>query len=271
MSISVRHNATATATARLLGQNQSGLQRTLDRVSSGDRLKHSAADAAGSAVNVKLNVRASSTQVAIRNARDGQSMIQTSEAALNETANIVVRMRELAVQSASETLEDGERQHINTEFVQLLDEVKRLTLNGDFNDQNVVSGQSYDVQVGTDNTRNDRITITTGNVKTLHTGLSAIDLASAPNAQTGISRLDTVMDRLNDQRAGLGAIHNRLDNAISNAQSQHASIQSAASRIRDADMASETTRLTAQQIKQQAGTAALSQANQLPSSVVQLI
>lgn len=125
--------------------------------------------------------------------------------------------------------------------------------------------------MGTEDSADHRISITTADVKTLWTGLSVVSIADASDARTGIDRIDTTLDRLNSQRSKLGALHNRLDNAISNAQAKNENLRAASSRIKDADMASETAKMTALQVKQQAGVAALSQANQLPSAVVELI
>ena len=271
MPINTHYNPAAVASANRLGKTRALLQSTLGRVASGSRINESAADTAGSAVSVNLNAQASSTLVGIRNARDGQSMIQTSEATLNEVANMVDRMRELAVQSSSGTLEEGERAYASAEFLQLVDEVKRMSQNGKFNGQSVVQGKSFDVQVGTEDSEDHRINITTADVKTLYTGLSVVSIADASDARTGIGRIDTTLDRLNKQRSLLGAQHNRLDNAISNAQDRHETLRAASSRIQDADMANESAKMTALQVRQQAGIAALSQANGLPSTVVGLI
>ena len=272
MPINVLYNAAAVASANRLGETRESLRSTLGRVSSGSRINESAADVAGAAVSVNLNAQASSTLAAIRNARDGQSMIQVSEAALNETANIVERLRELAVQSSSGTLEDGERAYASAEFLTLVHEVKRISQNGKFNDQTVVTGETYAVQVGTGgDSVADTIKITTADIKTLYTGLSVISIADASDARTGLGRIDTTLDLLNKERSRMGALHNRLDNAISNAQGRHDTLRAASSRIQDADYASETAKMTSLQVKQQAGMAALSQANRLPSTVIDLI
>jgi flagellin len=271
MPINVLYNAAAVTSANRLGETRESLRSTLGRVASGSRINESAADAAGAAVSVNLNAKASSTLAAIRNARDGQSMLQVSEAALNETANIVERLRELAVQSSSGTLEDDERAYASAEFLKFVDEIKRISLNGKFNDQTVVTGKTYGVQVGTEDSDNDTIKITVADIKTLYNGLSVVSIADASGARTGLGRIDTVLDLLNKERSRMGALHNRLDNAISNAQGRHETLRAASSRIQDADYASETAKMTALQVKQQAGMAALSQANQLSSTVLDLI
>jgi flagellin len=272
MPISVLHNAAAVASANRLGETRESLQSTLGRVASGSRINESAADTAGAAVSVNLNAKASSTLAAIRNARDGQSMIQVSEAALDETANIIERLRELAVQSSSGTLEDGERAYVSAEFNKFVNEIKRISQNGKFNDQTVVTGETYGVHVGTGgDSIDDTIRITTADIKTLYTGLSVVSIADASDARTGLGRIDIVLDLLNKERSRMGALHNRLDNAISHAHASHENLRAASSRIEDADFASETAKMTALKVKQQAGMAALSQANQLPATVIDLI
>jgi len=247
------------------------MTNTLNRVASGSRINRAADDAAGSAVSVNLSVTANSTLAANRNARDGQSMLHVSEAALNEASSLIVRVRELAVQSASDTLEDSERLYIQEEFTEILAEIKRISLTSEFNDQLVGTGEAYEVQVGTEDSDNDRISLTMGDVKSAYTGLSVISLEDSTSARISLGRIDTGMDRLNKEQARVGSLHNRLNNAIANNVSKHDSLMSAASRIQDADMAFETSQMTATQIKLQAGAAAMSQAKQLPASVIQLI
>ena len=136
----------------------------------------------------------------------------------------------------------------------------------------MVTGKTYSVQVGTEaDSVDNAIKITTADVKTLYTGLSVVSIAEASDARTALVRIDVVGDLLNKERTRMGALHNRLDNAISNAQGKHEAYRAASSQIQDVDMASETARMTALQIKQKAGVAVLSQANQLPSSVIELI
>jgi flagellin len=271
MAIGLRYNAISAGAANQLGRTQYDLKATLSRVSAGTRINSAADDAAGSAVSTNLSTVARGTLMANRNARDAQSMIQTSEAALTEVISLVDRARELAVQSASETLEDDERGYIGEEMDQIIAEVKRIYLTSEFNDQSVAGGETYEVQVGTDESTDNRISLKMGDVKTAHTGLSPVDLTGSALSRIGIIRIDIVLDQLNTDRSRMGALHNRLDRAISNNQSKNESLMSAASRISDADMAFETSRMTANQVKMQAGVAVLSQAKQLSSSVLQLI
>ena len=271
MSISLRHNAVSLASANQLNDSSQQLERTLGRVSSGSRIVHAADDAAGSAVSVNLSAKANSTLQGIRNARDGIAIIQTSEAALKEAVSILERSRELAVQSSSEVLQDDERQHVQTEYSALLGEVARISNTIEFNGMSIGDGETFDVQVGTNAASTSRITIEVGDLNNAVIGLSGVDLTNVDDARAGITRLDNVLQRLNADLADIGAVHNRLSSAINNAQASHESLVSASSRIKDSDMAFETSQMTALSIKQQAGTAAISQANQMSSSVVSLI
>lgn len=271
MSVSIRHNAASFANANSLGRTQGQLSRTLDRVSSGDRISVAADDAAGSAVSIKLSTAAKSTEQAIRNARDGQAILHTAEATVTEALSIADRLRELSVQSSSEVLQDTERSHVANEFSALRDEFERMAATLEFNDIKLGTGGTIDVQVGVDTASTSRIELEMSNLKGHHIGLVALDVGTASGGQAAITRVDQVIGRLNQDRARLGALHNRLDNAIANAESSHISLSAAASRIQDADMAGETAQMTSLQVKQQAGVAAMSQANQLPSSVINMI
>ncbi len=271
MSLSIRHNAVSFANANSLGRTQGQLSRTLDRVSSGDRIAHAADDAAGSAVSIKLSATANSTQQAIRNARDGQAILHTVEATVSEALGIADRLRELSVQSASDVLQATERDYVAAEFSALTDEFRRIGATLEFNDLSLSDGPTVDVQVGVDASSNSRIEMELSDLESHHIGLTTLDVSTAAGGQAAITRIDQLMGRLNTDRARLGALHNRLDNAIANAESSHLSLSAAASRIQDVDMAEESAQMTALQVKQQAGVAAMSQANQLPSSVINLI
>ena len=270
MSLSIRHNAVSFANANSLGRTQGQLSRTLDRVSSGDRIASAADDAAGSAVSIKLSATANSTQQAIRNARDGQAILHTVEATVSEALGIADRLRELSVQSASDVLQATERDYVAAEFSALTDEFRRIGATLEFNDLSLSDGPTVDVQVGVDASSNSRIEMELSDLESHHIGLTTLDVSTAAGVGA-ITRIDQLMGRLNTDRARLGALHNRLDNAIANAESSHLSLSAAASRIQDVDMAEESAQMTALQVKQQAGVAAMSQANQLPSSVINLI
>jgi flagellin len=184
-------------------------------------------------------------------------------------------MRELAVQSASDTLENGERAYIDAEFHQLSDEVERIALSSEFNDLALADGSKtqLEVQVGVDASSNSRVSITLGNLKTTNLSVQTtdIDLTKASTAQTAITDIDDAIDSVNSIRASYGAVQNRLDSSIRNMTTYVESLSAAASQIVDADYAHETAEMTRLQVMQQAGVAALSQARGINQSVVSLL
>ena len=275
MGLTVNTNLTAMSAANSLNGTQGQLSNTLARVSSGLRVTRAADDAAGSAVAMNLNTTARSGRQAIRNANDGISVIQTAESASKEVLNILDRMRELAVQSSSETLEDGERAYIDSEFHQLSDEVERIAQSTEFNDIQLGDGtnSSLAVQVGVDASSNSRVGITLGNLTTSNLSVQTtdIDLTNASTAQTAITTIDSAIDSVNSIRADYGAVQNRLESSINNMSSYVESLSAAASQIMDADYAHETAEMTRLQVMQQAGVAALGQARGINQSVISLL
>ena len=275
MSLTVNTNLSSISAANALNRTQGQLSLTLSRVSSGMRVTKAADDAAGSAVAMNLSTQARSGKQAIRNANDGISVIQTAESATKEVLNILDRMRELAVQSSSETLEDGERAYIDEEFHQLSDEVERIAQSSEFNDLALSDGSTSQlaVQVGVDASSNSRVTIELGNLTTSNLSVQTtdIDLTAASSAQASITTIDAAIDSVNSIRASYGAVQNRLDSSIRNMSNYVESLSAAASQIMDADYAHETAEMTRLQVMQQAGVAALSQAKGINQSVVSLL
>ena len=275
MSLTVNTNLSALSAANNLNKTQNALGLTLSRVSSGMRVTKAADDAAGSAVAMNLKTEARSGRQAMRNANDGISVIQTAESATKEVLNILDRMRELAVQSASETLEDDERAYIDSEFHQLSDEVERIAQSSEFNDLQLSDGTNsqIEVQVGVDASSNSRVSITLGNLTTSNLSVETtdIDLTQASTAQTSITTIDSAIDSVNSIRADYGAVQNRLDSSIRNMTTYVESLSAAASQIIDADYAHETAEMTRLQVMQQAGVAALGQARGINQSVVSLL
>jgi flagellin len=275
MALTVNTNMAAMAAANTLNNTQGALSNTLARVSSGLRVTKAADDAAGQAVATNLSTQARSGRQAIRNANDGISVIQTAESASKEVLNILDRMRELAVQSSSETLEDGERAYIDSEFHQLSDEVERIAQSTEFNDIQLGDGtnSNLSVQVGVDASSNSRVDITLGNLTTSNLSVQTtdIDLTNASTAQTAITTIDSAIDSVNSIRADYGAVQNRLESSINNMSSYVESLSAAASQIQDADYAHETAEMTRLQVMQQAGVAALGQARGMNQSVLSLL
>jgi flagellin len=214
----------------------------------------------------------------MRNANDGISMIQTAEGGLNEIHSILVRMRELSVQSASETYNSDDRELINTEFKQLASELNRIASVANFNRTDILAStdSSYSIQIGIQNTSNDRITINlqglaaTGNALGLNT-LFGSGITSVSNASAAISTIDAALDDVSDRRATLGAFQNRLESALNEAASYSENLGASASQILDVDYAQESSNMTKYQIMQQAGVAALGQAKAIPQSIISLL
>ena len=274
MAMSVRTNVASLMAAGNLAQTNKALSMTLSRISSGLRVNSAADDAAGLGVATNLETDAKSTSQAMRNANDGISIIQTAESASNEVVDILQRMRELAVQSSSETLDDDERSYLADEYDELNDEIARIANVTEFNGIDLADGttSTVDVQVGIQNNTSSRITIELGDLTTTTLGLtSSVTLASVTGAQAAIDTIDTALDSVNGFRSDLGSVQNRLDSAINNSQAYLEALSSAQSAIQDADFAHETSEMTKMQIMQQAGVAALAQAKNMNQSVISLL
>ena len=273
--LSVNTNVTALSAARDLNSTNAQQSQTLDRVSSGLRITKSADDGAGLGVATNLETHEQSTRVAVRNSNDGISIIQTAEGASNEVVDILQRMRELAIQSSSETLNNDERSYIQDEFVELSEEVARIAAVTEFNGIALSDGTTtqMSVQVGVANASSSRITIDLGDLSssTLGVGSSDIGMATSTAARAAVTAIDLALDTVNGYRSDFGSVQNRLDSAIDSAEIYGENLASARSQIADADFASETAQMTKFQIMQQAGVAALAQAKGLSQSVVSLL
>jgi flagellin len=260
-----------------LNRTNRSLSDTFGRISSGLRINKAADDAAGLAVAENLDAQTRSLAVAKRNANDGISMIQVAEGASNEVATLIKRMRELAVQSSSETLASTERTYLVTEFDELKSEMDRIAATTEFNGialtQGTANGSATNlsIQVGAYNTTDDRITVDLGDLQATALGLQSTAVSSVANAQTAITNLDTALNTVNTQRATYGAAQNRLDSAVRSIDTYTQSLTAAQSQIRDADFAHEAAQMAKQQIMQQAGTAILAQANNLNIGVLRLL
>ncbi len=273
MSLTVNTNIASMQAANSLNSTQGSLKSTLARVSSGLRVTKAADDAAGSAVAMNLNTTARSGRQAIRNSNDGVSVIQTAESATKEVLSILDRLRELAVQSGSDTLADDERAYIQTETNQLVAEVDRIAESSEFNGISLSNGDNttLTVQVGVDGSATSQIDITLGDLGQSALSIQALVLSTASGARTAIGTVDTAIDSVNNIRSQYGAVQNRLDSSIRNMSTYVESLSAAASQIMDADYAHETAEMTRLQVMQQAGVAALSQAKGINQSVVSLL
>ncbi|HKA86177.1 MAG TPA: flagellin [Haliangiales bacterium] len=273
MALTIMTNTASLSAQRNLASTQKALAGNVARLSSGMRINQASDDAAGLGISEKMKAQLGSLEQAGRNANDGISMIQVAEGAMNEQAGILTRLRELATQSANGTLGSTERGFITTEKTQLLNELDRISAVTDFNGVKMLGANAGSVsfQVGTGATTNDSISVTFDKTDATTLGVNGIDLSSASGAQSALSTIDSAIDKLSTSRANIGAVQNRLNVTVTNLASAHENVTAANSRIRDVDVAAETSMLTRNQILSQAGIAVLAQANQLPSMALSLL
>ena len=279
MALTVRTNIASIRASNRLSNTQSNLTSSLEKISSGLRVNRAADDAAGLSVASRMDSDNTSLKQAIRNANDGISMIQTAEGGLNEVYNILVRMRELSVQASNETYNSTDRSQINTEFNELALEIKRIASIANFNRQNILSATTaMTLQIGIHNNSDNQMSIALSTIAAtwgalgLDSGsVAASGISSMSRAQAAISTLDAALQSVNTRRARIGAIQNRLENALNEATNYSENLAASASQILDVDYAEESSNMTRYQIMQQAGVAALGQAKAIPQSVVSLL
>ena len=275
MALYIQSNVASLDAQNSLAGTQKALSMNFQKLSSGYRINTAADDAAGLGISESLRAQVRSFSVAERNSNNAISMAQTAEAALGQVGNILVRMRELAVQGSSGDLGSTDRSYLDTEFTNLKNEIDRITASSKFNGTSLLTGASttVDFQVGIYNTSNDRISVVFGNVTTSTLGIASSVLtgATATNSQSAIAAIDTALSSVSTRRADFGAVMNRLEITVANIQSMRTNMSAANSRIRDVDVAEETASLARNQVLAQAGTAMLAQANQAPQMALSLL
>ncbi|MGZ4660270.1 MAG: flagellin N-terminal helical domain-containing protein [Arthrobacter sp.] len=283
MGMMINTNTMANNAYRNLNNTQDVVSKSMEKLSSGLRINRAADDAAGLSISEGLKSQVTGSAQAARNAQDGISVIQTTEGALTEVHSILQRMRDLAVQGASDTNNVASRTAIKGEGDSLGKELDRLTQSTNFNGIELLkgaagnSGATLNIQVGTGGTANDTIAITLGDmtagVSTLAGAAASADFKvdTSANAQTTIGTIDTAIAAISAQRADLGATQNRLEHATKTLQVSGENLSAAASRITDTDMAQEMVKFTKANIMSQAGTAMLAQANQSGQGVLSLL
>ncbi|WP_235036406.1 flagellin [Arthrobacter sp. 18067] len=277
MGMQINNNLMANNAYRNLNATQDTLSKSMEKLSSGLRINRAADDAAGLAISEGLKSQVSGSAVAARNAQDGISLIQTTEGALSEVHSVLQRMRDLAVQGASDTNNTAARDAIKDEADSLGKELDRITQSTNFNGIDLLKGGSKNIQVGTAGTANDTIAVTLGDVATAAgtlssaTGATGFDVTTNAAAQTTITAIDAAITTVSAQRSDLGANQNRLDHAIKTLNVSGENLQAAQSRIADTDMAAEMVKYTKANILSQAGTAMLAQANQSGQGVLSLL
>tara|TARA_B100001971_G_scaffold213155_1_gene245453 strand:- start:31061 stop:31894 length:834 start_codon:yes stop_codon:yes gene_type:complete len=276
MGLRINTNVMSLGAQRALQKNNRNLNNNLRKLSSGERITRAADDAAGLAISEKLKSSIRSIRQAKRNADDGVSLIQTAEGGLSEVSNIIIRLRELAIQAASDTVGNTERGFSDIEFQQLKEEIQRISKSAEFNGKKLLDGTSgiMDIQVGIQNNPfNDRLTYDGTELNsTLETlGLTGETVSTKEGAQLSLTKLDDALVKVNGFRANLGALQNRLTSVSDNLGVTEENYSEANSRIRDVDVAAETAKLTKNQILTQAGTSVLAQANQAPNFALKLL
>lgn len=276
MGFRIATNTSSLAAQRALNKVSKNEGTTTKQLATGQRITSSADDSAGLAISEKLRANIRSSSQANRNANDGISMIQVAEGGLDETANILIRLRELSIQSASDTVGDTERGYTDMEFQQLKSELDRISQTTVFNDVELLSGKGskLDFQIGSGNDAfKDRIVYDTGKINAGldNLGLSGDTVSNKEGAQSSLDRIDSAIKTVSGQRAELGALQNRLMTTSSNLETSIEMMSSANSRIRDVDYASATAKNTQNNIQKQAGISVLAQANSTPTQALSLI
>jgi flagellin len=280
MPMTINTNIASLDAQRNLNMSQGSLATSMQRLSSGLRVNSAKDDAAGLAIAERMNAQVRGMNVAVRNANDGISMSQTAEGALSQVSDALQRMRELAVQARNSTNSSSDKDSLNKEFSQLQAEITRVLGGTTFNGKHILGADatSLTFQIGANTTADDTITVSTVNMTqdsqiTTVTATTASIGAAATDGDIGtvIDNIDKAIDDVNDTRATFGATQSRFDSIIANLQTSVENQSAARSRIMDADFASETANMSRAQVLQQAGTAMVAQANQLPQQVLKLL
>ena len=298
MGFRIRTNVASLVGQRHLQDNTAAMNQSLERLSSGYRINRSADDAAGLAVSESLRAKVRGLNMAKRNANDAVSMVQIAEGSMNEISNIMIRMRELTVQSASDTVGNTERGYLNREYTNLVDEVDRIANTTEFNNIMLFQApqEQFVIQVGTTNgapagyedkipkDNSNTISISLNGLKfnskdlglsnQAEIGPTPSDPGESPSREQIAEKLDTIdaaLNRMASERATLGSIQSRLGSAMNNLSISTENMATANSRIRDVDFASETSQLTQMRVLTQSSTAVLTQANAAPEMALQLL
>ncbi len=276
MGLRIATNVSALNTQKNLSINKLGLDRSMERLSSGFRINRASDDAAGLAISENLRAQIRGLRQADRNANDGISLVQVAEGSLNEVSSMLIRLRELAVQASSDTVGDTERKFTDVEYQQLKSEIQRITESTSFNGYDLLNGTGgvIDIQVGVKNDAfKDRISFNSSaaNASLEALGLTVESVATKEGAQMSLDVVDNALVSINAIRANFGALQNRLVSTSQNLKIADENYSAANSRIRDADIASETSEMARSNILQQAAISVLSQANNSQQLALKLL
>lgn len=276
----INTNVSATLTQNAITKNERSMSSAMEQLATGKRINKAGDDAAGLAIASRMTAQINGVAQGARNGNDAISLLQTADGALVEVTNMLQRMRELAVQSASGTYSSTDRSALQVEFTALRDEINRVASNTQWNGQDILDGtvagttSNVTFQVGAN--ANQTVSAT---IKNFHTSIAGSvtvsiktsEVSSATNASTAITAVNSIITKVNTERATLGAVMNRLEYAVDNLLNVKANAEASRSRIEDTDYAAATTELARTQIIQQAATAMLAQANQIPQTVLALL
>lgn len=276
MGLRINTNVASLNAQRNLRGTRLSMNKSLEKLSSGQRINRAGDDAAGLAISENLKAQIRGLKQAERNAEDGVSLVQIAEGALSEVSSILIRLRELAVQAASDTIGATERKFLNVEFEQLTSEMDRIANSTEFNRVPLLNGTGavFDIQIGTRNDPiSDRLTFdaSSADVNVAALGLNLASVADKISAQNSLSSIDQAIISVSGIRADFGALQNRLQSTVNNIAISVENLSAANSRVRDTDVAAETAELTKNNILMQAGTSVLAQANQSTASALNLI
>ena len=267
----INHNMNAMNAHRQMGINTGAAGKSIEKLSSGLRINRAGDDAAGLAISEKMRGQIRGLDQAARNGQDGISLIQTAEGAVNETHAILQRMRELSVQSANGTNQDEDRAQINKEFQQLKSEITRIGTQTEFNKQKLLNNDNNEIKFQIGSNKDQTISINLKSMGAAGLDLDSTVISTQAGAQTAIDTLDDAIKTVSEFRADLGSVQNRLEHTISATNNTSENLQAAESRVRDVDMAKEMMNFSKSNILNQAAQAMLSQANQQPQGVLQLL
>lgn len=276
MGLRITTNVSAINAQKNLYSTQINLNKSMARLASGNRINQASDDAAGLAISENLRGLIRGARQANRNANDGISLVQIAEGSLNEVSNMIIRLRELGVQAASDTIGDTERKFLDVEYQQLKSEIQRVTESTQYNGYDLLNGTGgiLDIQVGVQNDAfKDRISFNAGaaNATLEALGMVSESVATKESAQQSLSVLDDALVSVNAIRANFGAMQNRLQSTSSNLLNYEENMAAANSRIRDTDVAAESSEMVRQNILIQAGLSTLAQANQVPQMALKLL
>lgn len=276
MGLRISTNVASKTAQKNLRQVSEQQAKSFEKLSSGKRINQAGDDAAGLAISTKMEAQSRSLSQASRNANDAISLVQTAEGSLNEVSNILTRMRELSIQASTDTVGELDREYIDMEYQQLVDEIDRIAHSTSFNGIDLLNGQGKGVlefQVGAHTGIDNQILFdsdkTDASVGSL--GIGQTGVKNQSQARSAIENIDNAIDNINGQRASLGAIQNRMQSAVANLDNQIINNESARSVIVDADIAKESSKLASSNVLKQAATSTLSQANNIPASALNLI